>query len=105
MQLPRIRISVRASVVAIALVAVLFGLLARRAMALALADFHESRTVVTGWACSKTSCQRICETREGKPATAKDIRNSNWHSKLADKYRLAAGRPWLPIEADPPEPE
>lgn len=27
-----------------------------------------------------------------------------YHLKMGEKYRLAALRPWLPVEPDPPEP-
>jgi hypothetical protein len=27
-----------------------------------------------------------------------------YHNRMADKYKLAADRPWLPVGADPPRP-
>jgi hypothetical protein len=27
-----------------------------------------------------------------------------YHFKMGEKYRIAATRPWLPVEPDPPEP-
>jgi hypothetical protein len=29
----------------------------------------------------------------------------DWHERLEQKYRRAASRPWLPVEADPSEPK
>jgi hypothetical protein len=29
----------------------------------------------------------------------------NWNDKLERKYRIAASRPWLSVEPDPPRPE
>jgi tetratricopeptide (TPR) repeat protein len=28
-----------------------------------------------------------------------------WHARMAKKYELAAARPWLPVEPDPPPPD
>ena len=105
MRLPRIQFTVRALVVAIALTGTAFGLFARRSGALAVADLHESKTLLTGWACSKTHCRKFYTDRNGKPATPEQIRSSEWHTKLAEKYRMAANCPWLPIQRDPPEPK
>jgi hypothetical protein len=30
---------------------------------------------------------------------------SEWHNELADKYGVAAERPWLLVELEPPMPE
>jgi hypothetical protein len=32
-------------------------------------------------------------------------RRFTYHARLCEKYRRAARYPWLPVEADPPEPE
>jgi hypothetical protein len=32
------------------------------------------------------------------------IPRADWHARMGAKYRAAAERPWLPVEADPPEP-
>jgi hypothetical protein len=104
MRLLHVRFSVKTLLVAIALVATLFGMFARRSRALALAELHESKTMLTGWACSRTRCQRFCVDRSGNPDSAKQIKDSEWHARLAAKYRLAANRPWLPVAPDPPEP-
>jgi hypothetical protein len=30
---------------------------------------------------------------------------AHWHDAMAEKYRRAAARPWLPVAPDPPPPE
>jgi hypothetical protein len=43
--------------------------------------------------------------RAGNAMTTDDVKAAIWHQALAPKYRHAARYPWLPVMADPPEPE
>ena len=40
-----------------------------------------------------------------KPLSEAVVRKDAWHSRLFEKYIQAAISPWLPVEADPPEPK
>jgi hypothetical protein len=40
----------------------------------------------------------------GKIMTPAEVKASDWHAKLEQKYRSAAAEPWLPVEPDPPPP-
>jgi hypothetical protein len=102
--------TMRRWMVAVAIVAVGFGtwiLLKRSRSYAALGAFHAE---------SEKECRRIVEAYEGSRFDAaiwKDwiahVRRSRrllpYHAALRRKYELAARRPWLPVESDPPEPQ
>ena len=87
----RRRFTVRWLMIVVAIVAAAFGLrnwMGRRSQT------HIDRSVEHIWMSGASSI-----SRDG---------NSRWrdyHRRLADKYMRAARYPWLPVEADPPEPE
>lgn len=87
-----------------ALIGLAFGLIEeRRRRFESVAAEHESKL----WYGS------ISESRTGPPTyyngngevmTTADLEAVDWHKKLAQKYRGAAAKPWLPVEPDPPPP-
>jgi hypothetical protein len=90
MRLPRVRFTVRRMMVAVALIASVLGLLVwmdRRAR-----EFRDRRDY------HRTCWSAIDEGFDVEPAPAA------YHRTMAEKYRRAAERSWLPIEPDPPEP-
>jgi hypothetical protein len=94
MKLPGLRFTVRRLMVVVAIVAIVFGvaeLMKRRSMAFRLkAASHQRGLVIIG-------SHRYYS--DASPAVAE------YHMKLVEKYEHAARYPWLPVEADPPEPE
>jgi hypothetical protein len=90
MKVPQVRFTVRRMLVAVAVVATVLGLLMwvdRRAREFRdRRDFHRVR-----WSA-------IDEGFEVEDAPAA------YHRAMAEKYRRAAERPWLPVEPDPPVP-
>jgi hypothetical protein len=65
-----------------------------------VASYHEAEQG-NGYAMGTDEiCRRI--NRCGKVVSPQaDV----WHREQAIKYRLAASRPWLPVDQDPPEPK
>lgn len=121
-RLPRVRFTVRRLMVAVAVAAVLMGLVAqglRRASLLRLADYHARearryRTIVV------SSASVAADYRAGRPGLEGDYEAGarlysdqvRWFGPLADhhealrgKYERAARRPWLPVEPDLPPPQ
>jgi hypothetical protein len=99
MQRPRVRFTMRRMMVAVAVLAVVFGLYKRRETFLALADYHNKGEKCAGFS---TFGRMHWVNQHGEGVTEA---KSDWHVQLAEKYRGAASRPWLPVEPDPPEPE
>jgi hypothetical protein len=90
MRPPRVRFTVRRMMVAVAILANVLGLLVwvdRRATQFRdRRDFHRMH-----WSAID----------EG---FAVEAAQAAYHRAMAEKYRGAAERPWLPVEPDPPEP-
>jgi hypothetical protein len=99
MRIPRVRFTVRRMMVAVAIMGVALGLYKRREKLLALADYHEKGEKCAGLG---TGGGISWINQHGEEVTET---KSDWHSQLAEKYHRAASRPWLPVEADSPEPE
>ncbi len=68
----------------------------------ALAADHESE-LIYGIGCSFIG-PPVYYDRNDKIMTAAEVEAVGWHKKLAQKYRSAAAKPWLPVEPDPPPP-
>jgi hypothetical protein len=85
------------------LIGLAFGLIEERRRRLeSVADEHLSKQ----W-------RSIAESRtrpptyydgNGKIMTIAEVEAGEWHTKLEQKYRSAAAKPWLPVEPDPPPP-
>jgi hypothetical protein len=91
MGMPRVRFTVRSMMVAVAVVAIWFGLnswMGRRA-----ARFR---------ALWRDHILKVGEISSPKPWPHEV--QGYYHLKMAEKYRVAALRPWLLVEPDPPEP-
>jgi hypothetical protein len=110
MRLLRVRFTIWRLMIAIAIIGLPLGLIAEeeevRQRRLSesyrsLAAYHESRTVAS-IACSRTRC--TFTDHRGRIMRSDEVRASDWHRRLAEKYRHAAARPWLPVEPDPPLP-
>jgi len=91
MRWPRVRFTIRRMMVAVAVVAIVFAWSAwmgRRA-----ARFRSL------WAEHINKVGMISSPKPW-PHEVQGI----YHLKMGEKYRVAALRPWLPVEPDPPEP-
>jgi hypothetical protein len=91
MRLPRVRFTLRRMMLVVAVVAIHFGLTAwmeRRATQFrALYADHINKVGVVS-------------SPKPWPHEVQGI----YHLAMGEKYRVAALRPWLPVEPDPPEP-
>ncbi len=106
MRLTRVRFTIRLMMIVVAGAGVVLGasveLHRRHDRFLRLAEHHEASCSITR-ACGKT---RYSATNAlGEDVRRWSRRRIEWHSTLAEKYRLAANLPWMPVEADPPEPK
>ena len=101
----------RRRVIAGAIVAITFSLIGlavglngeRRRRFEGVAAKHELK-LIYGISESRTGPPTYTDGN-GKIMTTGDVEAVGWHAKLAQKYRTAATRPWLPVESDPPRPE
>src|SRR5436309_7016540 len=112
MPLPRVQFTVRRMMVAAAIAGIVMG----------LAKWMERRSAHFA-DLSRSHCERIVgilsgpidqygEHPEGlvafdlelNPVRGVQGRRDIWHFAMAQKYREAARRPWLPVAPDPPEP-
>lgn len=111
MKLPHVRFTVMGMMILVAIVGVgleCVDLYSRRVRYRMLASWYEHRI----W---KRSVHRQFATeamRAGrydqdmlKSVIEEDTRASEYLGRLRRKYRVAASRPWMSIEPEPPEPE
>ena len=103
MRLPRVRLTVRRLMVAVAVVALCLT-------AWSYWDRRDERYFEFAVkAMSHTTLAVAYET--GRPIGSLrerarvNPRKAAYHAALARKYEYAASRPWLPVLPDPPEPE
>ena len=99
MRVCRLRLTVRRIMAAVAVVALMLAaerLVERRAYLLERAEIDADRAsdYVNGM---------VCPTEEFNKPGMYDKMRDYW-LESARKYRLAAARPWLPVEPDAPEP-
>jgi hypothetical protein len=66
-----------------------------------LAEYHEASSRIT-WACGKRSFSATNDL--GEDVRGWSSARIEWHNRLGEKYRRAAGRPWMAVEPDPPQP-
>jgi hypothetical protein len=110
MRLPRVRLSVRRLMAAVAVVAVLTAapvtLQRRAARFRALADEHKKQTEGVSGIYYGHELDRVIpeDARTGARLTGLQAAWHLWHARLGAKYARAASRPWLPVGTDPPEP-
>ena len=105
MRLPRM--TTRRWMIAVAVVGLLCLLGHRRRAFESRATYHESRQIHiiegSGWLPGEQPEGCVYFDGHGRRMTREEVRLSDWHKSLADKYRRAALYPWLPVEPDPPE--
>lgn len=109
MRLPRMRFTVRAMMVAVAVVASLAAAaitVERRATRFRdLAARHVRWVEGIGGYHSGHEGDRVhYHDWNGKELTDREAAKYLWHAKLRKKYLDASIRPWLPVAPDPPEP-
>jgi hypothetical protein len=101
LRLPRLRITLRTIMAVVAVLAIGFGLavwMARRAARLrALRDHHMVLFRQNHFPVGKVDFNTPEEQSRQDRAW--------YHYQMAKKYAIAALHPWLPIEADPSEPD
>lgn len=111
MKLPRVRFALRRIMAVVGLVAITLGVVIgceRRAERFrATAQYHRSRLdAMLSGANSYHSGHESDWTRyrhsDGKEFTFREMDRLLWHRRLEWKYLRASGRPWLPVEPDPP---
>jgi hypothetical protein len=96
MRLPRFRL--RTMIIVVAIVGAPMGVLIERHRRFhRLASFHAARGGEGVWAPTRIRAN-------GSDLVKWRIAREVWHYDLADKYREASLKPWLPVAPDPPEP-
>jgi hypothetical protein len=103
----RIRLTTRWWMVVIALVAVSLSAAQWRSHCLRSAAWHEMMARRCDWEANGIALE-VAGGFLTKPPFERQaalLREGSYHDALADKYRRAAWRPWLPLEVDPPEPK
>ena len=80
----------------IAVIAVILQLYVRYDNFTSKSKFHAAESV-------KHSI-RFIDIKTGVTTVSWGTTLSEWHDQLAEKYRLAARHPWLPVAPDPPKP-
>lgn len=100
MPLPRFRL--RTLIIAVAVVAVLLGGFALYRRSVGFAALAEAHDVMARNSWTRGSFMgpggAIGHVEYPTPLT-------DHHTRLRDKYRRAASRPWLPVPPDPPPPK
>jgi hypothetical protein len=97
MRLPRVRLTVRGLMVAVAIVGVVYGvMIERHSRFRKLASRHQAE----GEKLLKMPIISFSGS-EDDPV----VRRFEWHYSRQLKYERAARYPWLPVAPDPPEPE
>jgi hypothetical protein len=93
MRPPRIRLTVRGMMLAVAILAVVLGVLIERR--------RRFRAIAGGYRSEQASHSSILISLGRNPAIAE---RDAWLRKMVAKYERAAGCPWLPVPPDPPDP-
>ncbi len=94
----RPRMTTRRWMIAVAIVAVVIGIYERRRRFLRLAAIHAE-------AIAGVDAGHVDIPRPGEPFIWVASPRHRWHEALLAKYARAARYPWLPVEADTPEPD
>jgi hypothetical protein len=107
MRLPRVRLTLRWMMVAMAVQAAVLWVAEREVRFRRLAEYHSLRSEADIICCvmlvtddgQQTS---LVESATGTPTT---LPRRDWHRALREKYEKAARSPWLSVALDPPRPE
>jgi hypothetical protein len=93
MRLPRMQLTIRRMMIAVAVVGVAFSIpAALRRRSEAFAQIYQAHF-------------RAANALLFSPPRPMRVSLFHWHIQLGRKYQAAATRPWLPVESDPPKPE
>ena len=102
MKLPRVRFTLRRLMVVVAMAATVMGsvtYLKRRSAQFRAIYFNQAlKAEEWNWLAAKLETRR-----DSRSVNALSI--YKFHKFMAEKYDLAARRPWLPVNPDPTEPE
>jgi hypothetical protein len=90
MRLPRIRLTVRRLMLAVAVVALVIWL----GRIYQLRQMYLEKVLDNKVALRQLDSGISCYTED----------HTNWHEAMKQKYEHAARHPWLPVEPDPPYP-
>src|SRR4051794_40968276 len=107
MRRPRVKLTLRSLMVAMAVLALAFWVAERRLRFQRLAEYHSLRSE------ADIICCVMLVTDDGKPpalvesatGTPTPLARRDWHRPLREKYEKAARSPWLSVAPDPPRPE
>ncbi len=108
MSLPRLRFTVRAMMVAVAIVAAVLGLKRRMHDFSRRAEYHLLRADELAKGCVFGKMFRDDPDRSRASqheAERQNFRVVAFHANLGVKYARAARYPWLSVAPDPPEPK
>src|SRR5205823_3799022 len=111
MRFPRIRVSVRESMLLILIVALVLALFVQREVA-SMREARLRAQQAEWWQLSEQYWSAAASPRSKHPgwfSTNRDQRRlaarwESWDEQRRQKYAFAARHPWLPIAPDPPEP-
>lgn len=111
MRIPRLRITLRATMVAVAIIAAVLWVVERRERfrRIALGHQFEKRKVFMNdleiyLIALADQGESMTRTAERNRAARPFIRFSQYHEQMTEKYERAASRPWLPVTSDPTPP-
>lgn len=106
MRLPRVRFTVRAMMVAMAVLPPVCWVAERALRFRRLAEYHSLRSsadIVSGaLRTDGGKATYLVEGGTGAPTTPARV---DWHRMLYEKYAKAARSPWLDVAPDPPRPD
>lgn len=107
MRLPRVRLTIRQAMIAVAVVAVVLAIRIENNRIRKHCLDAELRSLDHSLAAMRYEGRRV-ESRFGPledPSSVRDPRKAAYHHAMARKWGNAAQHPWLPVEPDPLEPE
>jgi hypothetical protein len=106
MHLPRLRLTIRWMMLAVVGAGTVLGasveLQRHHDRFLRLAKHDEASSRIT-WVCGRRAY--YATNGLGEDVRGWSGARIEWHRRLGETYRLAASRPWVPVEPDPPEPQ
>jgi hypothetical protein len=107
MRLPRVKLTLRSMMVAMAVLAAVLWVAERRLRFQRLAEYHSLRSEADIICCvmlvtDSGEQTALVESATGTPTT---LARRDWHRVLREKYEKAARSPWLTVAPDPSRPE
>jgi hypothetical protein len=107
MCLPRLRFTLRSTMVAMAVLTPFCWVAERKLRFQRMAEYHFLRSQADIICCATLVTDDgkqtiLVEAGTGAPTT---MARANWHKTLLEKYEKAARSPWLGVAPDPPRSE